>query len=193
MRVKKLLPNSWDINEEYSEEMTFQELYDLLDDVFNNATRDQMGCWNYKKGFKAYFDGTREKGRGPAQAYRAMFMVNYGFIWPDPECRHLCNNPYCVRPSHLWVGDRKDQQLDSKFEFNGSMLAPRDWYGVGERDQPSVATYFSQYVEHDNQNWDDFINWAYDNGLGNRLLTILEHGTREGIMWESYDGEVYVP
>ncbi len=193
MRVQKLLPNSWEINEEYSEELSFQELYDIINDVFTSATRDQTGCWNYKKGFNARFDGNREKGRVPAQAYRAMFMVTYGFIWPDPECRHLCNNPTCVNPKHLWVGDRRDQHLDGKYNFNGSMLAPRDWHKEGYRDEPSVASIYDNYIECGDIAWEKFTDWAYENGVYTRLLTMLEHGTREGIMFDGYEEEVYIP
>lgn len=61
------------------------------------------GCWEWT--------GTRYKGRGTikidshttAPAYRAVYKMLIGDLKTEEYLHHTCENPGCVRPSHLMV------------------------------------------------------------------------------------------
>ena len=58
------------------------------------------GCFNYKR------------GKTPL-AHRISFMLKNGYL-PDPEVLvcHSCDNPKCVNPRHLWLGDNRANHED---------------------------------------------------------------------------------
>ena len=80
---------------------------------FNYRTvADEKGCWlwqgnrnNQGYGF-AYHD---KKSRG---AHRVSWMLNRGPIPEGQWVLHKCDNPPCVNPDHLFLGDRRDNMID---------------------------------------------------------------------------------
>lgn len=74
-------------------------------------------CWLWRgsrvgKGYGQLTIGSRSDGsRRAIQAHRAAFFLSDG-IWPEPCCLHHCDNPPCVRRSHLYAGTLSDNQLD---------------------------------------------------------------------------------
>ena len=46
-------------------------------------------------------------------AHRATFLQTRGHIPEYTQVNHLCNRPYCVQPSHLYVGTTQDNKDDS--------------------------------------------------------------------------------
>lgn len=70
-----------------------------------NWTAGQTGNPNMKYGFVVW--GTRRMA-----AHRASWELAYGPI-PDGQCvLHECDNPLCVRPEHLFLGTRTDNNED---------------------------------------------------------------------------------
>lgn len=70
------------------------------------------GCWNW--------NFPRADGRAntffyrgkPQAAYRAAYQILVGPV-PDGMCLlHRCDNGLCVNPSHIFLGDRKDNYHD---------------------------------------------------------------------------------
>jgi hypothetical protein len=46
------------------------------------------------------------------RAHRVAWTIKFGDI-PDQMCVcHHCDNPKCVRPSHLWLGTQQENQED---------------------------------------------------------------------------------
>lgn len=43
---------------------------------------------------------------------RGMWYRVNGVIPKGKQLLHICDNPYCVRPDHLYIGSAKDNQLD---------------------------------------------------------------------------------
>lgn len=72
-------------------------------------------CWEWQaaKNPKGYgFFGLGRRGDGHALAHRVAYELTTGSI-PDGLCvLHKCDNPGCVRPDHLWLGTRADNNRD---------------------------------------------------------------------------------
>ena len=71
-------------------------------------------CWLWTGGVNAdgygivWLDATRQ-----ALAHRVSYALHYG-INPRAQCVcHHCDNPSCVRPDHLFVGDQKANTQDA--------------------------------------------------------------------------------
>jgi hypothetical protein len=70
------------------------------------------GCWEWtdslcRRGYgEFYLNGKKEA------AHRVSWIFNNGPI-PDGKCvLHSCDNPCCVRPSHLFIGSQRDNIRD---------------------------------------------------------------------------------
>lgn len=86
---------------------------------------DERGCWNYQGGLN--------KGRGVCtvggKSWIAPRLSYHLFVAPIPKglnvC-HECDNPQCIRPSHLWVGTTQDNVDDRERKGRGRRLHGED-------------------------------------------------------------------
>ena len=85
-----------------------------IDRLWSNVTRNAGdGCWEWTgwKTVKGY--GVMQMGRGRAmRVHRLSWLVHNGELASDALVCHRCDNPSCVRPSHLFVGTSKDNNDD---------------------------------------------------------------------------------
>lgn len=77
--------------------------------------REGSGCWEWtgkltKKGYGTLRPGGRESAR--VRAHRASWILHYGALPAGACVLHKCDNPPCVRPSHLFLGSHKDNVAD---------------------------------------------------------------------------------
>jgi len=77
--------------------------------------RSELGpCWIWTAGTKAGGYGIENPDSGTRLAHRISYILTYGTV-PDGICvLHACDNPPCVRPSHLFVGTHKDNAQDCR-------------------------------------------------------------------------------
>ena len=111
---------------------------------WNNVTRvhDENGCWLWKgalsrDGYARFSCPSSLSRSGKTEnlnAHRMVFFLIHGFWPPYPRflLRHDCDNPRCVRPSHIRLGTHLDNTRD---------MVKRDRSLYGERNSKAKLTW----------------------------------------------------
>lgn len=77
---------------------------------------DGGGCWEWSAGRNRFgygkFSVTRNGKKSTIAAHRYAYLVEVGEIATGLLVCHQCDNPGCVRPSHLWLGTGADNMGD---------------------------------------------------------------------------------
>lgn len=66
--------------------------------------------WTGSRNLKGY--GRLKDVKTSILAHRAMFFLHNGFLPKDKLVMHSCDNPSCVNPDHLSLGDHRANALD---------------------------------------------------------------------------------
>lgn len=73
------------------------------------------GCWVWigatSGGYGKIQRGRR--GAGFAWAHRVVWELLYGEVPADMRVLHRCDNPPCIRPTHLYLGTQEDNMRDA--------------------------------------------------------------------------------
>ena len=90
----------------------YASLLTIEDRLWSRVVRDPAGCWEWQ-------GGRNNKGYGQIQLGAQMKLTHrlaYEFcVGPIPKGLHVCHscdNPACVRPSHLWTGTQSHNMQD---------------------------------------------------------------------------------
>lgn len=83
------------------------------------------GCWEWtgsrdRDGY-GKFQLKLDDGKVECRAHRASYCLNVGPIPPGRLVRHKCDNPPCVRPDHLELGDAGDNARDCHSRGRGTV------------------------------------------------------------------------
>lgn len=78
---------------------------------FWNKVAKGPGCW-YWQGAGGAYGKVRLDGRS-VSAHRLAWQLKRGPIPAGLHVLHRCDNPRCVRPSHLFLGDHSDNMKDA--------------------------------------------------------------------------------
>jgi hypothetical protein len=89
----------------------------LAERFWEKVDRQAEGCWNWKAAKQhngyGYLHAGGGKTRKPARAHRVSWELHNGPIPEGLWVLHKCDNPSCVRPDHLFLGDRVDNMNDA--------------------------------------------------------------------------------
>jgi hypothetical protein len=74
-------------------------------------------CWEWqaakdKRGYGVISDKPNDKNS--LAAHRVAYELHYGANPADALVCHRCDNPSCVNPHHLWLGDYGDNNRDAR-------------------------------------------------------------------------------
>lgn len=70
------------------------------------------GCWEWTAWVNSWGYGFFSGNRKSRLAHRSSYELFCGEIPDDMLVLHKCDNPRCVRPSHLFLGTVKDNSRD---------------------------------------------------------------------------------
>lgn len=69
-------------------------------------------CWLFKTIRTGEKYGRFSLNGKPVRAHRFSFFIHYGYLPPDKDILHKCDNPRCVNPYHLVSGTHNDNMKD---------------------------------------------------------------------------------
>lgn len=128
------------------------------------SVRIGPGCWEWLLHCKKNGYGRFPIRSKPYVAARVAFEILVGPIPPGLGVLHHCDNPRCVRPDHLYVGDQKQNSADmiarqrhkvarGEMHANSKLTAPqvraiRERYRKGGISQQALADEFGVSQPH---------------------------------------------
>lgn len=100
-----------------------------LEDRFWSRVLKSSGCWEWgggrsSRGYGAILVGGKQMG-----AHRVSWKIHFGSIPKGLWVLHKCDNPPCVRPDHLFLGDASSNAKDA-FEKGRRVSPPCDRRGI---------------------------------------------------------------
>jgi hypothetical protein len=83
-----------------------------LEQRFWAKVRKDSDCWVWTGAFSSTgYGGFKVNGRDEG-AHRFSYTIHFGQIPPGLCVLHRCDNPACVRPAHLFLGTKGDNNRD---------------------------------------------------------------------------------
>jgi hypothetical protein len=143
----------------------------LADRFWPNVTKTDT-CWLWKNGTSGY-GAINYQGRNH-RANRVSWLLHHGPVPDGQWVLHRCDNPPCVNPSHLFLGDRSDNMRDAAAK--GRLDQQRNPL----RRRPAMAVFTPDDVRA--------IRAEYEAG-GVTLRAIgARHGVTKGAIWRIVRG-----
>jgi hypothetical protein len=85
-----------------------------LQQRFDHYVSRSEGCWEWTGSRDSNGYGRLNVSGKPELAHRLSWRLHVGEISPDQHVLHRCDNPPCVRPDHLFLGDQIANNADMK-------------------------------------------------------------------------------
>lgn len=98
-----------------SRQATIDGIRSAAERVIRNVVVDhERGCWEWQGCVNRKGYGRILVGRSARATHRVMYQAVHGVISKDTFVCHVCDNPTCVNPDHLWAGSHQDNMNDMK-------------------------------------------------------------------------------
>lgn len=139
------------------------------------VSEDKSGCWIWTGRTLPFGHGQTTFGGKLQLTHRIAWQLIHGEI-PDGKCiLHLCDNPACVRPDHLFLGTKSDNNTD---RANKGRNAPKS----GEMNGRAKLT------------WDDvrIIRSRYNSGTAKVKDIINEYKIGKSTFWHIIRNETWI-
>ena len=81
---------------------------------FHAKVNKTQGCWVWTAGKNSSGYGVFRVGDRMVLAHRVAWILAYGPIPEDAQVLHECDNPPCMCPEHLFLGDHLINMADMK-------------------------------------------------------------------------------
>lgn len=94
--------------------MAIKTIEDLL--KFISKIEKENDCWIWSTGLNTRGYGKMKINNKSYQAHRLSYQLFNGKIPPHKVICHVCDNPPCVNPKHLWMGTQYDNIQDMTFK-----------------------------------------------------------------------------
>jgi hypothetical protein len=145
-----------------------------LRERFLSYVQQGVGCWRWVGSKDANGYGRLHVGRLPELAHRISWALFNGEIPSGAHVLHRCDNPQCVRPDHLFLGNQADNNADK-------MSKNRHRFGVSRGVAHGRARVTEEQVR--------FIRMAAGSSreiaasIGNRISSRQVRDIRSGRLW----------
>lgn len=80
--------------------------------LFWSKVKKSKNCWIWQAYCDAHGYGQMEFNKKLIGTHRYSWIISFGEIPKGLYVLHKCDNPSCVRPSHLFIGTQKDNGID---------------------------------------------------------------------------------
>lgn len=110
-----------------------------LDRFWSKVRKSETGCWEWlaAKSSKGY--GSFMNDSGSRMAHRYSYLIHNGDLPDGLFVCHSCDNPGCVRPDHLELGDQFKNMGDASSRRRIAMGERQGLSKLTERDVEIIA------------------------------------------------------
>lgn len=89
--------------------------------LLGNVRKKKNGCWEWKGSKTDFGYGKATYNAKSISAHRLSYMILVNEIKDDLLVLHKCDNPTCVNPDHLYLGNHKQNARDVKERKRGTL------------------------------------------------------------------------
>jgi hypothetical protein len=149
-------------------------LSDLSARLFWAKVRKTDGCWEWQGARKSDGYGQVPRSGRLRAAHRLSWELTHGPLGADECVLHHCDNPPCVRPDHLFIGDRRMNNADKLAKGRAGKSDQRGVHNPAARltddDVREVRRLGAVGLTHE--------DIAARKGVSRSLVTMILHGRR---------------
>jgi len=114
---------------------------ELFNYVLNNTNvKEDTGCWEYQGNISKTGYGFASLNREKSSAHRAVYQFLYRKVSLPYMLCHICNNPKCCNPDHLYEGTARENERDSILA--GTSL----FYNIDQRGENNISSKLTQDI-----------------------------------------------
>jgi hypothetical protein len=126
-------------------------IYERFWSHVNTHNEDEDECWEWtaSRDKDGYGQFSIDGGKKTVKAHRFVLELNEGKLNQDELACHICDNPSCCNPYHIYKGSRSDNMRDAfsrgRKNHNGSNNPPSK---LTEQDVITIRTmYLEGYIQ----------------------------------------------